>query len=175
MRPYDRMAQRVILAVKERGHHVLEPVLAEAIAFSCLPFVTNAPLVIVPIPSRSRATRQRGADVLWNIARQVAGLLNEAGVRAQAIHMLTHARTVADQTGLSAVERGRNLHGAMRLIHAKNGIPRSLGRFIVVDDLFTTGASVREAIRVLAEIGDVAGGACAASTALGSVADSFAR
>jgi predicted amidophosphoribosyltransferase len=169
VRPYDRTSQRVILAVKESGHHALEPVIAEAIAFAALPLIDRAdhPVHLVPIPSRPSVIRQRGADVLWSITRQSAALLQAAGAPVTAMQILRHTRRVEDQSGLTAVQRIENLYGAMDLI---NGIDRrALGRgsIIVVDDLLTTGATIGEAVRALAQVGHVAGGACAASTALG--------
>jgi predicted amidophosphoribosyltransferase len=169
-RPYDRISQRVILAVKERGHHALEPVIAEAIAFASLPLLEDCSreaVYLVPVPSRRSAIRKRGADVLWSIARQSASLLRAAGVSVEAQRILQHTRSVADQSGLNASQRIENLNGAMDLVSGIDRRALSRGSIIVVDDLLTTGASIGEAVRVLAQVGRVAGGACAASTTLG--------
>lgn len=173
--PYDRVAQRIILAVKEHGRHALEPVLAQSIAIACLPLLvrSRAPVLLVPAPSRASARRRRGADVVWSVAQRSATLLAEAGWEVIPRRLLTHARKVDDQSGLGAYERERNIAGSMRLRSASIS-PTSLttrwdrpimeGEIIVVDDLVTTGATMREAIRVLGEVGIVLGGAAAAGT-----------
>jgi predicted amidophosphoribosyltransferase len=186
VRPYDRVSQHVILNVKEHDRRALEPVLAEAIAIAGLPLVqsTHAPVVLVPVPSRAAARRRRGADVIWSVTRRSARLLAAAGWPVSAERLLTHTRVIADQSGLTATERVMNIHGSMSMRIGKT--PLWFGRFtlvearppsimgerkvIVVDDLVTTGATMREAIRALHEgsgrSGVVVGGVCAASTAL---------
>lgn len=178
VRLYDRAARELILAVKEDGLHAAEPVLAEAIAIACLPLLAPRPdtaMTLVPIPSRPAARRARGRDVLWAITRRSAALLAESGWSVTAERLLTHTRRVADQSDLSARERIRNVEGSMTIRSRRSGIgsiaPTTGGspaimEVIVVDDLITTGATMREAVRVLRSSVTVVGGACAASTAL---------
>lgn len=179
IRPYDRISQRVILEVKEHGRTAMEPLLAEAIALASLPLIASStgPVTLVPVPSRPAACRRRGADVLWAIARRASVLLNEAGAPVNAARLLRHARSVVDQSGLDAMARAVNLHGAMEVRPQRRHFARDIpfridrpmtqrGSIIVVDDLVTTGATIQEAVRALRHCAEVLGGACAASTAL---------
>ena len=61
--------------------------------------------------------------------------------------ILSLRRKVKDQSGLSATERQQNLAGAFAVTEAFDSqIP-----IIVIDDVITTGNTLREAIRALKE------------------------
>ena len=72
-------------------------------------------------------------------------------------------RRLLDQSGLNAVDRKRNIHGAFEL----DGIsPESFnGEVLLVDDLVTTGATLLEAKRALNSGGIQVNGAITACVA----------
>lgn len=81
-------------------------------------------------------------------------LLRRAGVGAPVVAGLRVARRTRDQAGLPAAERERNLRGALR------GRPVLAGRrLLIVDDVLTTGATLREAARAATEAGGAVLGA----------------
>ena len=74
--------------------------------------------------------------------------------------MFAAARPHTSQKQLDVDERDRNLRGAFRLRHSVAG-----HRILLIDDVVTTGATLREAARVLREGGaEVVGAAVVAST-----------
>jgi predicted amidophosphoribosyltransferase len=82
------------------------------------------------------------------------------GVRIVCVRALRHRRHVADQAGLSAMDRALNLAGAMESRLDLRG-----RRVIVVDDVITTGATLAEAARALRAAGaDVRASAVIAAT-----------
>jgi predicted amidophosphoribosyltransferase len=166
VRPYDRGAQRILTQVKEEGRFALQPTIVKAIVSSCAALLaeTSQPVALVPIPSRRAALRKRGEDVLANMTQSAAITLRESGFDVIAMQALSHTRRVRDQRHLSADERRRNLDHALGPIS-----PCAIGRrrAIVVDDIFTTGSTMREAWRALSEVAKIFGGACAASTSIG--------
>ncbi|MGX5695866.1 ComF family protein [Agromyces soli] len=87
------------------------------------------------IPSSPDALRRRGY-------RPVERLLGASGLRAPAVLHATRER--ADQAGLDAETRRRNAEGWLR---ARPGV-RGL-RFLLVDDVLTTGSTLAEARRAL--------------------------
>ncbi|WTG93685.1 phosphoribosyltransferase family protein [Kitasatospora sp. NBC_01560] len=153
---YAGPVRQLLLAHKERGALRLAGPLGEALALavrsSLGPHAGSAPLLLVPMPSTRAAVRARGHDPTLRLAGAAARALRRAGLDARAAPVLRHTRPVADQAGLTAPERRRNLHGALTLL------PRAGGRLsgrqpVLVDDLVTTGATLAEAARALAAAG----------------------
>ena len=65
--------------------------------------------------------------------------------------MLTVNRKVADQTNLNREQRERNVQGAYSI--TRTGDLAEQADLYLVDDLLTTGSSVREGIRALRQAG----------------------
>nr|WP_328956617.1 ComF family protein [Kitasatospora purpeofusca] len=166
--PYDGPVRRLLLAHKERGAlglaGPLGDTLARAVRSALGPCPGPAPLLLVPVPSARAAVRARGHDPTLRLARAAAGALRREGLDARALPLLRHARPVADQAGLSAAERHRNLRGALTVRPPgrfrrpdrpdRPGRPGPTGyRTVLVDDLVTTGASLVEATRALSAAG----------------------
>lgn len=98
-----------------------------------------APDLVVPVPLHARRLRARGFNPALAVARAAARAV-AAPVAATA---LERVRDTPSQTGLDAAGRRRNVRGALR---ARGGVPR---RVWIVDDVITTGATLREAARAL--------------------------
>lgn len=154
---YGGPARSALLAYKERGRADLLPALGAALAGAVLagPVGTcrhPGPFVLVPVPSRTSAVRERGGDTTLELARSAAAVLRRAGVPARARPGLLLARATLDSAGLDAVSRAANLGGAMT---GRERLLRTAGarRLVVVDDLVTTGATLTEAGRALAAAG----------------------
>lgn len=154
---YGGPARSALLAYKERGRADLLRPLAGALAAAVVASgAAGDPMVLIPVPSRREAIRQRGADRTLALARATAGQLRRAGLAARAQPALRLSRTTQDSAGLDAGRRAVNLAGAMavrdlRLPAARP--PGSQGGIVLVDDLVTTGATLAEAARALAEAG----------------------
>ncbi|GLI26055.1 hypothetical protein ARHIZOSPH14_02970 [Agromyces rhizosphaerae] len=141
---YDGVVRAVLGAYKDGGRTdaaaALAPALGAAVAAVAALARAAAPgpaprPVLVVVPSSARARRERGYH-------PVGLLLRHSGLRAERLLARTGAR--ADQAGLGLEERARNAAGALR------ALPRARGRAVVlVDDIVTTGATAREAVRAL--------------------------
>jgi predicted amidophosphoribosyltransferase len=159
--PYGGAVRQALLAHKERGAMRLAPPLGRALARAVhaavpvppAPHRQDArPLLLVPMPSTATATRARGHDPTTRLARAATATLRGRGIPSRVIPALRHARAVADQAGLDAAARRRNLAGALRVTRHAGGVLHH-GHVVVVDDLVTTGASLAEATRALSEAG----------------------
>lgn len=126
-----------------------------------------APLLLVPAPSARSAVRRRGHDPVRALAAAAAAAVSAVpgGRDTRCVPALAQARRVADQAGLTAAERVRNLRGALVVADPARVRGREV---VVVDDVITTGATLAEAARALRSAGaSVLGVAVVAATRRG--------
>jgi ComF family protein len=144
------LLRRVLIAWKESGVTRLTDVLDHLLAASVVQLARDRPIALVPVPTSRRSRRERGCDLVDELARSAVRLLRDVGVDARVVQALAPARATADQSGLDAVARGVNLAGAFRLRSDRALEGREV---LVVDDILTTGSTVAEAVRVLSSAG----------------------
>lgn len=148
---YMGRAKRAVLAFKRDGRTDLRRPLADALGRALSASRTaesGAGLEIVLAPSSLEGRRRRGYA-------PVALLVRSTGLRPSAV--LRRRRSTADQIGLRASEREANMEGSLQARRTLTG-----RRFVVVDDVITSGATLAECVRALRE----AGGAVAACATL---------
>lgn len=132
---FDGAVARAVRALKEDGRTSLARELAPALAaaLSLIPGARGA--VVVPVPTSRAAYRRRGYRVAELVARR-------AGVRV--VRLLRTVRPTADQRGLDAATRRRNVARSLAATPAA-----ASARVVVLDDVVTTGATLDEAVRAL--------------------------
>lgn len=167
---HDGVLREVVLAWKRRGHTRLTPVLGTLLAASVCALDPGDRVVLVPVPTTRRSRRRRGGDLVGQAAGHAAKVLADVGLPAVVVPALAIERQPRDQVGLGARERRANLDGALR--RSRRAVPGTAD-VVLVDDVVTTGATLAEAVRVLAADGtSVLGAAVAAArpapTAAGS-------
>lgn len=158
---YEFAVRAALLQYKERGRRDLAPSLGALLAAAVREVLRTTPhararrVVLVPVPSSRRAAATRGGDHVLRLARRAAAQTGTPAMRA-----LTPARATADSAGLSAAERAVNMQAALRARPAPTGCAA-----VVVDDIVTTGATLRESCRALLAAGwPVLGAAVVAAT-----------
>lgn len=141
--PYRGALRQLLLQGKFRtdnaalgalGHLLIEPA-------RCLP-LSDA---LVPMPLHPARLRQRGFNQCLELARPVARALSLPLLP----HLLARSVNTAHQQGLSAEARRRNLRGAF-----VPGSVRSM-RVLLLDDVSTTGTTLRQAAQALVDAGAV--------------------
>jgi predicted amidophosphoribosyltransferase len=162
--PYDGPLKLLVNEHKERQRLALAGPLGELLALAVrvhlrpggTGVVRTGPVLLVPVPSRRAVVRGRGHDPLLRVARCAARRLRAEGVRAGVWSPLRTVRRVADQAGLGAEGRAQNLQHSMRA-RLRGSLPAAgtgaRPLVVVVDDVITTGATVREAQRALEQPG----------------------
>ncbi len=104
--------------------------------------------VLVPVPLHPRRLRQRG----FNQSALLATALGRAVARPVCADALVRRRETAPQSGLTAVERRRNVRDAFALRRRA----RTAGRVVtLIDDVTTTGATALACAQALAGGGAV--------------------
>lgn len=165
--PYAGSVRQALLAHKAgydtRRARVLAQVLAAAVgsaleqACQQAAVLTCPSVVLVPAPSRRQARRSRRADPVALLAAHAAALCRRQGLPVRAVRTrswLVYTRAVADQSGLSRVQRQANLHRALLVARRPGWWPYTSSTaqpwVIIVDDIVTTGATAAELSRALA-------------------------
>jgi ComF family protein len=99
---------------------------------------------IVPVPVSPRGLRERGFSHTLLLAR---ALSKERGIPVHT-GLLYKRKETPPQVGLSRAERLTNLRGAFSTRKRLNG-----ERVLILDDVITTGATVRECAKTLRKAG----------------------
>lgn len=156
---YEDTLRTLVLAHKERRVLALARPLGGLLAASVAQALADARaaggVVLVPVPSRPRAVRERGHDPTAAMVRAAAAALRRDHDVVTA-RLLRVRPGLVDQAGLDAGARAANLAGSMAV---SGDVVRRLGRrcprahVVVCDDVVTTGATLREAQRALEAVG----------------------
>jgi ComF family protein len=109
--------------------------------------VARSPL-IVPVPLHRSKFRIRGYNQAEEIARELGKLCK---LRMNS-HLLVRRRRTVSQTGMTPLQRRENVRGAfqIRKRYRRDLVDRSI---ILVDDVYTTGATANECARLLRRAG----------------------
>lgn len=138
---YSKTASKILLSAKENGLKGADELIIKAIDHVLSQAnLSNHDIRLVPIPSSRSARRRRGRNFMVDIAQGVGEL---SGYKIS--DSLELVRKVRDQSGLHAEARSENLRGAFAV--KAGSYPR--GDLVLIDDVVTTGSTLREAVRAL--------------------------
>jgi ComF family protein len=121
---------------EQKGAQLLAPLLTHWL--STLPPKKTC---LVPIPLGPQRIKKRGYNQVERILKQITYH------KADMSPLLTRTRDTTPQTELSREARFRNITDAFSL---SKSVPTQYERFIIVDDVITTGATMRAASLTLA-------------------------
>lgn len=148
----DELRELIHLLKFERVPAAAEPLgVALAQAIAPLRAVAAAELLVVAVPLFPARERQRGYNQSVLLAAAALRRLRrvERGWRLIAAHgVLVRRRRTESQWTLAPRQRRRNLQGAFRVAGEVSG-----REVLLVDDILTSGATAREAARVLRAAG----------------------
>ncbi len=147
---YNPQSARIILSAKENSNKfcidLLASCIARSIAFALPVCIWGQQITITTVPSSPAVIRRRGRDHVHVLADQVVKLLAKENIFATYIPILYLAKNIRDQSKLNSSQRAQNLSGAFSIKNCE--IPK--GDFYLIDDLVTTGASIQEGVKALA-------------------------
>src|SRR5215217_5533764 len=137
---YEGVGKEVVHALKYRGYKKLVARLATPLMLQSLGdgrFDT-----VVPVPLHRSRLRKRGFNQAELLARGVAAEIN-----APVSDTLKVVRSTRDQVELSAAQRRANVAGAYRASAPHRG------KVLLIDDVFTTGATMSACASTLVRAG----------------------
>lgn len=144
----DENLRKIIIEYKYHGIFSLADYLAELLAKRYRQSGVKVDL-IVPVPRDKKRFRERGYDQTALLAKKLAKSL---GVNYAEI--LRKTRKTQSQVGLRRQERIMNLKGAFSLdLPSEEKLNLKNKTILVIDDVFTTGATLNECAQVLRTIG----------------------
>lgn len=151
---YEGLMKKVIHQIK---YHHLGDAVSEVVALSLkamakdperfaafFAFLAEKPLITF-IPLTARKKRRRGFNQAEFIAREF-GKMTDLAI----LPLLQKVKETKSQTELEKEGRQQNVKGVFALRKGVLKIPKNL---ILVDDVWTTGATMREAARLLKQVG----------------------
>lgn len=134
---YSPIAARILVAAKESNQRSADILIIDAIRHILENYKGDtANLTFIPMPSSKNAMRKRGRNFMEFVCEKLDISYS---------NILFHQRRVQDQSGLNAQERRLNLVGAFALEKSV----RIYGDIVLIDDVVTTGSTLREARRAL--------------------------
>ena len=140
---HDGPARKLVSALKFRDRTDHAPIMARWMARAGAELLADADLM-APVPLHRRR--------LWQRKHNQSALLANAIARATGMpalpDLLRRTRPTRAQIGLNPRQRAANVHGAFAV--EPRHLPRIRGRrVLLVDDVYTTGATVTAAARAL--------------------------
>ncbi len=145
----DEGARQAVHGLKYGGL----PRIADDLAAAMLPILPPAdgPKVLIPIPLARKRLRERGYNQSEVLARALA---RQWGGRIPVlVDGLVRTRETPTQTALTPGTRLANVAGAFGLANDQRSMINDHSTLIIVDDVFTTGATLAEAARALEQAG----------------------
>jgi ComF family protein len=137
---FNSAAARMIVLYKDHNERRLADVFAELLYEALPPSWAVWAQAVTFVPADAEALVRRGFDHMEYIAEKFAGLSSLPLAR------LLYKHPVFDQRSLNREQRRRNLEGALVFEHAYRDVPK---RVILLDDVFTTGATLDVAAKAL--------------------------
>jgi ComF family protein len=137
--PLDLLLVRLKFTRNLAAGRVLAQLALDAFGTSNL----SVPQAIVPVPLHRDRLRERGYNQALELARPISDAL---GVPLHEI--LVRGRATAAQSDLDAAARRRNVRGAFDVVG--DDLPKHV---MLIDDVMTTGTTIRECARVLRRAG----------------------
>lgn len=150
---YEGLMEELIQKIKFDGcFHIIDELVEKALEKVELNLPEDT--VITFVPMYKKREKQRGFNQAELLARKMGSLL--ALSKQQPIRVVKLLEKVKDnrsQVGLNPQERAENVKGVFEYYLPRVSHPREVKSVLLVDDVYTTGATMNECKKVLRKAG----------------------
>ncbi len=144
---YEGLVPEIISRFKYRGDARLAKPLGDLLAdYEDPDFSFHDYRLVIPVPLHPRRLRQRGFNQSLLLARRI-GRRHSLPLNFTALRRI---RATVPQTELSGAERQKNIRGAFAVFNPQAVTEKAV---LLIDDVFTTGATVEECAKALIRAG----------------------
>lgn len=144
---HDGIVRSLVHSLKYKDHLELVPMMATWMARAGQECLADAD-AILPVPLHRRRLFLRRYNQSAELSRRIAAM---TGLEHLTTSLVRH-RATGRQVGLSRKARARNVDGAFRVPTDARGTIAGR-KLVLVDDVYTTGATVNAAARALKRAG----------------------
>ncbi|MBI1910518.1 MAG: ComF family protein [Deltaproteobacteria bacterium] len=141
---YDKCVVEAVHGFKYHGKVILAAPLGRLTSQAAL--FSSRPDVIVPVPLHKKRLRMRGFNQSLLLANEISKNLSIS----VDFKNLTRIRHTEQQINLTAQEREKNVSGAFEIV---DKAAFKAKKVLLVDDVYTTGATIKECSKVLKKAG----------------------
>lgn len=149
---YDGVLARCLLGYKEHLRTDIRDILASGLARSISVYTQHQPVVLVPVPSSPKSVARRGFSPALDLTHHASRILRTEHdvVVAEVIGRKNRVFPQRAQKQLGRYDRQQQIKNRLKII---GNFDVGDAPCVVVDDVTTTGASLKEATRVLEDAG----------------------
>lgn len=140
---YDELARKLVSSIKYSDRTDLLRWVANWMDVSGQELISDADM-IMPVPLHASRLRSRRFNQAAELAHRLARLNNKEFMP----EILVRKKSTRQQVGLSETERARNVSGAF-IVPQEMKINLKGKRVLLIDDVYTTGATAKAATRAL--------------------------
>lgn len=151
---YDKALKAMIHCLKYKGKIQLAKPLGMFLFSAFMSYWDKESIdIIVPVPLHIKRFRKRGFNQSFLLVRGWAQLAQSLNINFAHIeidkHLLLRNRWTYSQTGLDRKQRAANIKNAFSINKSSNIAGIAGKRILLVDDVYTTGATANECAKVL--------------------------
>lgn len=143
---YEGMVRKAIKEIKYRGSYDMIQELVYLWEQKVDMKVGNG--VVTAVPMWAQKEKKRGFNQAVLVAREIAKRWE-----LRYVELLVRTRDTKPMYGLDRTSRQKNVSNAFALIHKNQALSLKHERVILVDDVWTTGETMRECAKVLSKNG----------------------
>lgn len=143
---YSQEVKNLVVRFKNHNDMVLAS-LFSSFVFNKIKNIVDKDVIIVPVPLFKQRLIKRGYNQSFIIAKKVASLAN-----VSCVHLLKRVRNTNSQALKTIQERIENVKNAFDVEEKYSTFIKGK-KFILIDDVITTGATVYECAKILKKYG----------------------